>query len=88
MITLSIIWDLAFTSFEIFIGVGIIWLLWIEPLFASTRLSVIAMIIVALVAAGLTFYRGYSKVRRDWLLAQKQIQEHEAAAVEYEGEIV
>jgi hypothetical protein len=87
MLTISIIWDLAFTAFEVFIGVGIVWLLWIEPLFASRSTSVIVMIIVALAAAGLSFYRGYSKVRREWLLAQKQIQEHEAAAVEYEGEI-
>jgi hypothetical protein len=88
MLTISIIWDLTFTAFEVFIGVGIVWLLWIEPLFSSQRLSVIAMTIVALIAAGLIFYRGYRKVRREWLLAQKQIQEHEAAAVEYEGEIV
>jgi hypothetical protein len=87
MITFSTIWELGFSSFEVFIGVGIIWLLWIEQLFTSQSLSVAVMIIVALAAAALNFYLGYSKIRRDWQTAQKQIQEHEAAAVEYEGEI-
>jgi hypothetical protein len=45
------------------------------------------MILVALAAAGFNFYWGYRKIRREWQVAQKQIQEHEAAAVEYEGEI-
>jgi hypothetical protein len=87
MITLSIIWELGFSSFEVFIGVGIIWLLWIEKYFASRSLSVAVMIIVALAAAGFNFYLGYSKIRREWRTAQKQIQDHEAAVVEYEGEI-
>jgi hypothetical protein len=88
MLTFPIIWDLSFSSFEMFVGVGIIWLLWIEKLFPSRSLSVTVMIIVALVAAGLNFYWGYSKVRREWLSAQKSIRESEAAAIEYEGEIV
>lgn len=88
MITLSTIWELSFSSFQVFIGVGIIWLLWIENLFASRNVSVAVMIIVALAAAGFNFYWGYSKIRREWRTAQKQIQDHEAAAVEYEGEIV
>jgi hypothetical protein len=46
------------------------------------------MIIVAIVATVLNFYSGLSKIRREWLAAQKQIGESEAAAVEYEGEIV
>ncbi len=87
MLTFPIIWDLSFSSFEMFIGVGIIWLLWIEKLFPSRSLSVAVMIIVALVAAGLNFYAGYSKIRREWQAAQKKIQETETAAVEYEGEI-
>jgi hypothetical protein len=87
MLNLSIIWDLSFSSFEMFIGVGIIWLLWIEKLFPSRGLSVAVMIIVALAAAGLNFYSGYSKIRREWQSAQKQIQASEATAVEYEGEI-
>ncbi len=88
MLTFPIIWDLSFSSFEMFVGVGIIWLLWIEKLFPSRSLSVTVMIIVALVAAGLNFYSGYSKIRREWQAAQKKIHESEAAAVEYEGEIV
>lgn len=87
MMTLSTIWELAFSSFEVFIGVGIVWLLWIEQLFASRKVSVVVMIIVALGAAGLNYYLGYRKIRREWQVAQKQIQTHEAAAVEYEGEI-
>jgi hypothetical protein len=87
MLNLSIIWDLSFSSFEMFIGVGIIWLLWIEKLFPSRGLSVAVMIIVALAAAGFNFYSGYSKIRREWQSAQKQIQASEATAVEYEGEI-
>jgi hypothetical protein len=71
-----------------FVGVGIIWLLWIEKLFPARSLSVTVMIIVALAAAGLNFYSGYSKIRREWLAAQKKIRESEAAAVDYEGEIV
>jgi hypothetical protein len=87
MITLSTIWELSFSSFEVFVAVGIVWLLWIEPLFASRKLSVVVMIIVALAAAGTNFYIGYSKIRREERAAQKQIQAHEAAEVEYEGEI-
>ena len=87
MLTFPIIWDLSFSSFEMFVGVGIVWLLWIEKLFPSRSLSVTVMIIVALAAAGANFYWGYSKIRREWLAAQKSIRESEAAAVEYEGEI-
>ena len=87
MMTISTIWELAFSSFEVFIAVGIVWLLWIETLFASRNQSVVVMIIVALAAAGFNFYWGYRNIRREWQAAQKQIQEHEAAAVEYEGEI-
>lgn len=87
MMTLSTIWELSFQSFEVFVAVGIIWLLWIEPLFASRSTSVVVMIIVALLAAGINFYLGYSKIRREWQAAQKQIQEHEIAEIEYEGEI-
>ena len=87
MLTFPIIWDLSFSSFQIFIGVGIIWMLWIEQLFASQRQSVILMIIVALALAGFNWYWGYRKIRKNWQKTQKQIHESEAAAVEYEGEI-
>lgn len=87
MLTFPIIWDLSFSSFEIFVGIGIIWLLFIEPRIPSRSLSVTLMIIVAIVAAVLNFYLGLRKIRLEWLAAQKQISESEAAAVEYEGEI-
>lgn len=87
MLTFPIIWDLSFTSFQIFVGVGIIWMLWIEKLFPSQSQSVIVMTIVALVAAGFNWYWGFRKVRLAWQKVQKQIQETETAAVEYEGEI-
>jgi hypothetical protein len=88
MLTFPIIWDLSFSSFQVFVGVGIIWLLWIEKLFPSQKLSVAVMIIVALAAAGFNWYWGYRKNRQVWLAAQKKIQESESAAVEFEGEIV
>ena len=87
MLTFPIIWDLSFSSFQMFVGVGIIWLLFIEPRIPSRGLSVALMIIVAIVAAVLNFNLGLRKIRREWLAAQKQISESEAAAVEYEGEI-
>ena len=87
MLTFPIIWDLAFSSFQMFVGVGIIWLIFIEPRIPSRSLSVTLMIIVAIAAAAVNFYLGLRKVRLEWLAAQKQISEIEAAAVEYEGEI-
>lgn len=88
MLTFPIIWDLSFSSFQMFVGVGIIWMLFIERRIPSRGLSVTLMIIVAIAAAALNFYVGLSKVRREWLTAQKQITASESAAVEYEGEIV
>ena len=87
MLTFPIIWDLSFSSFQMFVGVGIIWMLFIERRIPSRGLSVALMIIVAIAAAALNFYLGLSKVRREWLTAQKQITASESAAVEYEGEI-
>lgn len=87
MLTFPIIWDLSFSSFQMFVGVGIIWMLFIERSFPSRSLSVMLMTIVAIVAAALNFYVGVSKVRREWQAAQKQITASESAAVEYEGEI-
>ena len=87
MLTFPIIWDLSFSSFQMFVGVGIIWLLFIEPRIPSRGLSVTLMIIVASAAAALNFNVGLRKIRREWLAAQKQISESEAAAVQYEGEI-
>jgi len=88
MLTFPVIWDLSFSSFQMFVGVGIIWLIFIEPRIPSRSLSVTLMIIVAIAAATLNFFLGLRKIRREWLAAQKQISEIEAAAVEYEGEII
>ena len=87
MLTFPVIWDLSFSSFQMFVGVGIIWLLFIEPRIPSRGLSVTLMIIVAIAAAALNFYLGLRKIRREWLAAQKQISESEATAIQYEGEI-
>ena len=87
MLTLPILWEISFSSFQMFVGVGIIWLLFIEPRFPSRGLSVAVMTVVALVAAALNFYLGMSQVRRQWDAAQKAISESESAAFEYEGEI-
>ena len=87
MLTFPIIWDISFSSFEIFIAVGIVWMLWIEKLFPSRSVSTPVMIIVALAAAGINWYLGYRKVRKAWQKAQDQIRASEAAEVEYEGEI-
>ncbi|NJD58472.1 MAG: hypothetical protein C3F13_01385 [Anaerolineales bacterium] len=87
MLTFPIIWDLSFSSFQIFVGVGIVWLLWIEKLFASQRTSVIVMTIVALAGAVFNWLWGYWKIRKNYLATQKQIQESESAEVVFEGEI-
>ena len=44
-------WEVAFQAFMILIGVGIIWLKFIEPLFPSRQVSVTLMIIVAVALA-------------------------------------
>jgi len=85
MLNPSTIWEMSFSAFEMFVGVGIVWLLWIEPLINNRGLSVVLMIIVALAAAGLNYYTDYRKLRRKWVAAQKQIQASEAAEIEYEG---
>ncbi len=87
MLTLTVIWELSFSSLEVFVGVGIIWLMFIETRIPSRQLSVILMIVVALLAAALNFYNGLRKVRKTWNAAQEQIRTSEAAAIEYEGEI-
>ncbi len=53
MLTFPIIWDLSFSSFQMFVGVGIIWLLFIERRIPSRSLSVTLMIIVAIVVISL-----------------------------------
>lgn len=63
-------WEVAFQAFMIFIGVGIIWLRFIEPLFPSQQTSVILMIIVAVGLAALRIVLGVRTVRR----GQKELQ--------------
>lgn len=81
---LAQLWDLGFWSFVMFIGVGIGWMLFIEPRIPSGELSVTLMIIAALVTAVAWFYRGVLRSRRERLAAQAQI---EAAEAQYEDEI-
>ncbi len=87
MLTFPIVWEISFSSFQMFVGVGIVWLLFIEQLFPSRGVSVALMTVVALAAAALNFYLGVRKVRQEWEAAQKAINESESAAFEYEGEI-
>lgn len=63
-------WEVVFQAFMIFIGVGIIWLRFIEPLFPSQQTSVILMIIVAVGLAALRIVLGVRTVRR----GQKELQ--------------
>jgi divalent metal cation (Fe/Co/Zn/Cd) transporter len=64
-------WEVAFQAFMIFIGVGIIWMLFLEPLFPSQQTSVILMIIVAVGLAAVRIVLGVRTVRR----GQKELQE-------------
>jgi uncharacterized membrane-anchored protein YhcB (DUF1043 family) len=57
-------WEVAFQAFMIFIGVGVIWMRFIEPLFQSQQTSVILMIIVAVGLAAARIVRGIRKVRQ------------------------
>jgi hypothetical protein len=57
-------WEVAFQAFMIFIGVGILWMLFLEPLFASQQTSVVLMIIVAVGLAAARDCRGHPKVRK------------------------
>ena len=64
------LWEVAFQAFMIFIGVGIIWMRFIEPLFPSQQTSVILMIVVAVGLAALRIGLGVRDVRR----GQKDLQ--------------
>jgi uncharacterized membrane-anchored protein YhcB (DUF1043 family) len=64
------LWEVAFQAFMIFIGVGIIWMRFIEPLFPSQQTSVILMIVVAVGLAALRIGLGVRDVRR----GQKELQ--------------
>jgi uncharacterized membrane-anchored protein YhcB (DUF1043 family) len=64
------LWEVAFQAFMIFIGVGIVWMRFIEPLFPSQQTSVILMIVVAVGLAALRIALGVRDVRR----RQKELQ--------------
>ena len=64
------LWEVAFQAFMIFIGIGIIWMRFIEPLFPSQQTSVILMIIVAVGLAALRIALGVRDMRR----GQKELQ--------------
>ena len=79
--TVGQIWDLLFNAFIIFVGVGIVWLRFLEPLFSSQEVSVMVMIVVALAAAIARFILGWRRVRRKLLEAEAQI---EAANLQFQ----
>jgi K+-sensing histidine kinase KdpD len=66
-------WEVAFQAFMIFIGVGIIWLRFIEPLFSSQQTSVTLMIITAVGLAAARIVVGIRKVRQERRALQAQI---------------
>lgn len=82
--SLSEVWERAFQSFELFVGVGVIWLGLIEPRLPSRQVSVAAMIIVAVTVAVAWFVLGIRRARRRRATMLAQM---EAAAVEYEDEV-
>ena len=78
------LWDLGFSSAEVFVGVCLIWLGLIEPLFPSKAMSVPIMTLAALLAAAAFFYRGVKKARRARLVAFAKM---EAADTAYADEV-
>lgn len=66
-------WEVAFQAFMIFIGVGIIWLRFIEPLFSSQQTSVTLMIITAVGLAAARIVVGIRKIRQERRALQAQI---------------
>lgn len=71
------LWEVAFQAFMIFIGVGIIWLRFIEPwlitLQISQQTSVTWMIIVAVGLAALRIILGVRTVRKQQKAVQAQL---------------
>ncbi len=82
--SLSEVWERAFQSFELFVGVGVIWLGLIEPRFPSRQVSVVAMIVVAVTVAVAWFVLGIRRARRQRAAILSQM---EAAATQYEDEV-
>lgn len=68
------IWDQLFKTFMVFVGVGIIWLRFIEPLFADRRLSVNLMIITAVVLSLTKFITGVWQINKRIKAAQAIIE--------------
>jgi hypothetical protein len=66
-------WEVAFQAFMLFIGVGILWMLFIEPLFASQQTSVVLMIITAVGLAGARIVVGIRKIRQGQKALQDKI---------------
>jgi hypothetical protein len=66
-------WEQGFQAFMVIIGVSLIWLRFIEPLFASRRLSVILMIIIAFALAAVVMYLGLRDIQKKLRAAQAQI---------------
>ena len=81
---LAQLWDLSFTSFEAFVGVSVLWLLFVEPRFPVAGLSVPVMGVLSVLAAGFVFVRGWRGIQHVRREAQKQI---ESATASYEEEI-
>lgn len=67
------LWEVAFQAFMIFIGVGIIWLRFIEPLFVNRQTSVILMIIVAVLSATARIVWGVINIRKQQKALQAKI---------------
>jgi len=83
MMGLAYIWDQFFKAFMIFVGTGIVWLRFIEPLFSDRKLSVTLMIITAVVLSVGNFTRGLIQINKRNKAAQAII---EADNAKYEEE--
>lgn len=82
--SLSDIWERLFQSFELFVGIGVIWLGLIEPRLPSRQFSVAAMILVAATVAIAWFILG---IRRSRHQRARMLAQMEAAATQYEDEV-
>jgi hypothetical protein len=78
------LWDLSFTAFEVFIGVGILWMMFVEPRLPSRDMSVPLMTGLALLVAAAVWVVGWRKAQRTRIEGQKQI---DAATAHYEEEV-
>ena len=68
-----IYWEQGFQAFMVLIGVCLVWLRFIEPLFSSRGLSVTLMILVAFGLAIAKFVIGIRGIRKQIRAAQAQI---------------